>query len=152
MNNGRFKRGQAPWNKGLKHKEETVNKIKAARAKQIIGVSTRKKMSEAHSGHKHWNWQGGISKKKGYKKFYETRRKLKIKDIIGSHTYSEWEILKAQYDWTCPSCKEKEPMIKLTEDHIIPISKGGSDNIENIQPLCGVCNSKKYTKIIKYAK
>jgi 5-methylcytosine-specific restriction endonuclease McrA len=65
----------------------------------------------------------------------------------GSHTIGEWETLKAQYNWTCLICGKQEPQIKLTEDHIIPLSKGGSDNIENIQPLCKTCNCKKSDKI-----
>ena len=58
--------------------------------------------------------------------------------------------LKIKYKNTCPSCYKSEPEIKLTEDHIIPLSKGGNNKIENIQPLCGVCNCKKYNKIKKY--
>lgn len=68
----------------------------------------------------------------------------------GSHTIGEWETLKAQYNWICPACGKPEPEIKLTEDHIIPLTKSGSDNIENIQPLCRRCNIVKMTKIIKY--
>mgnify|MGYP001585303707 CR=1 FL=1 len=68
----------------------------------------------------------------------------------GSHTFGEWETLKAQYNWICPACKRKEPEIKLSIDHIIPLSKGGSDNIENIQPLCRNCNCQKWTRVVKY--
>ena len=80
----------------------------------------------------------------------ERRRNIRKKGNGGSHTIADWENLKVQYNWTCPCCHKVEPEIKLTEDHIIAITKGGSDNIENIQPLCHSCNSSKQTKIIKY--
>ena len=47
----------------------------------------------------------------------------------------------------CPLCKTD---VKLTADHVIPISKGGSSFIENMQPLCRSCNSRKKNKTIDY--
>lgn len=40
----------------------------------------------------------------------------------------------------CAECQRK---VKLTIDHIVPVSKGGTGNRRNIQLLCGPCNSSK---------
>lgn len=71
---------------------------------------------------------------------YNYRRKK----ALGSHTLQEWLDLCKKHNNKCAYCKKD---CKLTEDHIIPLSKGGSNNIENIQPLCVSCNSKKGNKL-----
>lgn len=83
---------------------------------------------------------------------YQAARRAIKTQAGGSYTVQEWEALKAQYDYTCLCCGRREPAIKLTADHVIPITKLGSSNIDNIQPLCFSCNSSKNTKIIDYRK
>lgn len=43
----------------------------------------------------------------------------------------------------CKICSSKS---NLCLDHIFPQSKGGSNDVTNLQTLCSECNSKKYTK------
>ena len=33
--------------------------------------------------------------------------------------------------------------VRLTIDHIIPLARGGGDNLDNMQPMCIICNAKK---------
>ena len=43
----------------------------------------------------------------------------------------------------CNGCLVHFPFRNMTVDHIVPQSKGGSDHPDNLQLLCGACNSKK---------
>jgi 5-methylcytosine-specific restriction endonuclease McrA len=61
----------------------------------------------------------------------------------GTHTDAEWERVKEDQGYICLGCGLAEPYIVLTRDHIIPVSKGGTNDISNIQGLCGPCNSRK---------
>lgn len=77
------------------------------------------------------------------------RRVFKM-DRSDTFTAAEWQALKARYNYTCLRCGRREPEIKLTVDHVVPISKGGAGTIDNIQPLCKPCNSAKHDAIIDY--
>ncbi|MBK9925370.1 MAG: HNH endonuclease [Anaerolineales bacterium] len=77
------------------------------------------------------------------------RRALKYASE-STHTEEEWLELKAFYNFKCLRCGKQEPEIKLTRDHVIPLTQGGSDSIDNVQPLCARCNSKKNNKHIDY--
>lgn len=86
-------------------------------------------------------------KKKNPEKTIQHGRNRRARELEadGMFTVLEWEELKKKLNYTCQMCKKKEPIIKLTADHIIPLSKRGTHYINNIQPLCRPCNSTKGT-------
>jgi len=154
------------WNKGIKtpqhvrEKQSVIAKTQGRKPPVFTGHSeeSKRKISVTlkESGHRPpiqygeqcWNWQNGRSQDAAF--YNRTRRNRKL-NAEGSHTKEEWENLKAKYNHMCLCCKLHEPEISLTEDHIIPLTKNGTDYIDNIQPLCKPCNSRKYDKIINFS-
>lgn len=51
---------------------------------------------------------------------------------------TQWWVF-AACGYVCVQCG-KGPGVPLTVDHILPVSKGGSDRPYNLQALCGPCN------------
>lgn len=76
------------------------------------------------------------------------RRRTILSGSEGHHSAEEFNDLCSSYGYKCLACEKTG--IKLEADHVIPIFKGGSNNIDNIQPLCVTCNRSKGTKTIDY--
>lgn len=76
------------------------------------------------------------------------RRRARRMMSGGMHTLTDWRALCERYSHRCLACGRGD--VGLTEDHITALSRGGSDAIENIQPLCLPCNQRKGTRTIDY--
>lgn len=77
---------------------------------------------------------------------YEARKhKLLKRACEQQHTPEEWTALLELFDFKCAYCNT-DIKVYPTKDHVVPLSQGGTDDIENITPACGSCNSKKGTR------
>lgn len=52
----------------------------------------------------------------------------------------DWKQLMSEHDYRCFYCGKRS---FLTQDHIEPLSRGGSHTYGNILPACGPCNNSK---------
>lgn len=68
---------------------------------------------------------------------FQNGRKLS-KDIL---SIEEWLDVLIQTNFVCKACKNEAELITL--DHIIPLSKGGKNIKDNVQPLCSCCHNIK---------
>jgi len=76
------------------------------------------------------------------------RRRALRKGAKGKHTLDQWQQLCEAHGHKCLRCGLTG--VPLTEDHLIPLSLGGCDSIDNIQLLCVTCNSMKGSAIADY--
>ncbi|PKN25605.1 MAG: HNH endonuclease, partial [Deltaproteobacteria bacterium HGW-Deltaproteobacteria-22] len=53
--------------------------------------------------------------------------------------------------FTCQYCGRKPPREELTIDHVLPKSRGGRSEWENVVLACQRCNAKKGNKLLEYA-
>jgi len=70
------------------------------------------------------------------------RYKARKQNAAGDFSDDQWKMVRDYYalKGKCPSCGQYDEMHM---DHVIPLYRGGSNYISNIQPLCKSCNSSK---------
>lgn len=72
---------------------------------------------------------------------------MKAARELGRHTAQEWFALVRSVDSHCYYCGKRcarwPSYMRITKDHKIPVSRGGSDAIDNIVVACKRCNCEK---------
>ena len=120
-----------------KNKDNPEYKRKRYLAQKKYAQNNREKVNERAR-----KWRKNNPKKVA---IFKANRYAMDKGAEGRHTLTEWLSVLFGEAYKCVMCGVRG---RLTKDHIIPLSKGGTNYIWNIQPLCRSCNSIKHDKII----
>lgn len=75
-----------------------------------------------------------------------TRRHRLLEEVPCTLTLPEWNQIKVAQNHQCHYCGEKAET--LTQDHMMPVSRGGAHTKENVVAACPRCNIKKSNKLL----
>ncbi len=67
------------------------------------------------------------------------------RDNGGTFSSAAWLHVKSLFGQCCAYCGKR---VKLTQDHVVPVSKGGWHFSGNIVPACKSCNSRKGNRVV----
>lgn len=75
------------------------------------------------------------------RRVHRWRRKAREVSATGAFTWSEFMRIAARFDYCCAYCGER--VGQLQPDHVVPLSRGGSNSTTNLLPSCARCNGDK---------
>lgn len=73
----------------------------------------------------------------------EANRRAKIARAAGRVSVQEWRDVLSILGQHCLCCGSRA---SITQDHIVPLSRGGMHHPTNLQPLCRPCNERKHAR------
>jgi len=73
------------------------------------------------------------------------RRRARIARVLATLTPKEWEAILDAAGHACIYCGSRK---QITQDHLMPISRGGNHTAENVAPACAPCNQSKGAKAV----
>jgi 5-methylcytosine-specific restriction endonuclease McrA len=68
-------------------------------------------------------------------------------------TSAQWYMLLDIFQYRCAYCRDafdgSNPRKQVTQDHKIPLTRGGLHTMANVVPACRACNSRKHAKTVE---
>lgn len=103
--------------------------------RKIIEPGYREARNAASSTYKRRQYATIEGKQAEIQRCFNRRKKM-----IGTYTPLQWIEDLEYFEYECAYCGCKT---NLTVDHVLPVSKDGTNYIYNLIPACGHCNSSK---------
>lgn len=79
-------------------------------------------------------------------KLQEMKRRAWKRGSECTITEEQWLAVLGKWEGRCAYCRSE---VKITLEHVAPLSRGGADSIENIVPACHSCNSRKNCRTVE---
>lgn len=129
---------------------EKVNKKPIAERRARYYEVNKETISERQKQYYEVNKESISKHSKQYKQdnrdkfnIYTQKRRALQRGLSATLTVRQWEDVKLHFDNKCCYCGKELP---LTQEHFVPVKKGGEYTINNIIPSCMSCNLRKSTK------
>lgn len=130
-----------------KRKEQVKSSIKKWANKNIEKKRLTKALWRINNKERHLEQDRGQKRRRRAKKRNSGFEKYTEEQVLSSYG-SCCYICNKRIDFSAPrSTAESGWQYGLHIDHLIPISKGGPDTLENVRPAHGICNVKKGARI-----
>jgi len=131
----------------LERAKETQRKWREANAEKV--ASDRRAWAEANPERMRKAKAKWAQANPEYARAKEQRRRAQKMGAPSDFTAEQWDDILAKSDYRCAYCGVRfSEKTRPTQDHVIPLSKGGPHTASNIVPACRSCNCRKGAKII----
>lgn len=124
----RARAGWDRWEERNSDKHKESNRASAERAR-------RRNPEKKRASTRAW-----FAKNKAYRVMKENERRARKLGVGGQVSREEWATIKRAQRYRCHYCRKRK---RLTQDHVVPLSKGGRHVASNIVGACRSCNSRK---------
>lgn len=132
----------AKYNKAHPEKRRII--VQRSRRKNATKTrETKQRYRESHREEEHAYRKKYVSENlEKFRGYNNTRRARKRGAALTDLSHAQWIEIQESQDHRCYYCG-KRCKGRLTQDHIIPLSKGGSHTLHNVIGACKSCNSRK---------
>ncbi|MDP9320427.1 MAG: HNH endonuclease [Chloroflexota bacterium] len=126
------------WQRHLEHSKEAMRRWRANNP--VARLARDRAYKERHKDQVNAGYKRYRQKHPDIRLAISRRRRAREMGAAGNVTLAEWLELLERHERRCAYCGVEAP---LEADHRVPLSRGGTHDIENILPACGPCNRRK---------